>query len=370
MYRRRLSLLALALLLAIPACRRSRITPFGGLAFVAADRGISVVDLESFSLAARIPLQSQPLQIAADPARRRLYVMGEGGAAGLTILDAATWQPLRTFWLGEQPLRFRLSADNQRLYALEAHRRRLRVFDLEPLQERGEIPLGGVPVDFDITPDGRWACISLGHGEAEILDLEARRVAGSAPVGRDPGPVAIRYDGRQAFIANRAARSIAILEIPSGRLLTNLALGAEPGTLRFKPDGGELFVSGADRSTVVIISAYRNEIDQPLLAGSAPNDMAVTRDNQLLFVANGGANTVSVVDIGDRRTIAAVPVGLEPRRVVLTPDDEWALVLNYGSGDMALIRRRGVQQGRERVRPLFSMIPVGSRPVDVAVLAR
>jgi DNA-binding beta-propeller fold protein YncE len=77
-----------------------------------------------------------------------------------------------------------------------------------------------------------------------------------------------------------------------------------------------------------------------------------------------------VIRIDNRRTVAAVPVGDEPHRVALTPDDQYALVLNRGSGDMAVIRRRTVESGRERVTAPFTLIPVGSRPEDLAIEPR
>ena len=367
--------LALAMSAALSGCRRNRPIPFAGWAFVAAagDSAVAVVDLESFSVRRRIPLQSRPAQIIADASRHRLYVRGEGGPAGLTVIDALTLEPTRTLWLGDKLARLRLSPDGRLLYSLDARAHRLRSFDVETSQAHRDIALSGLPADFDLSPDGHWAGVTLGGGQVAIVDLEQGRVTASVAVGQEPGPIAIRYDGRQAFVANRAGRTVSVLEFPAGRLITHLGLGARPASLCFKPDGGELFVSGSDRSMVVIIAAYRNEIDQPVLAGSEPDDMAVTRDNQLLLVANSGANTVSVIGIDDRRTLAAIPVGRDPRRIVLTPDDQWALVLNYGSGDMAVIRRRTAEQpGKvgDRTRSLFSMIPVGNEPVDVAVLAR
>ncbi|HYM12286.1 MAG TPA: hypothetical protein VEU62_16240, partial [Bryobacterales bacterium] len=172
---------------------------------------------------------------------------------------------------------------------------------------------------------------------------------------------------------NRSERLVSVIDLPSGRLVAQLPLNARPEALRFKPDGGELFVSGGDSSAVIILSAYRDEIDEPMLAGVEPRDMAITRDNHLLFVSNSAANTVSVLNIDDRRPLASVPVGEKPDRVALTPDDQYALVLNRGSGDLAVIRVAAVTRARDRTQPfqpLFTMIRVGSDPVDLAVQAK
>ena len=364
----------LVLLLTLSGCRHGGGGPSAGYAFVAVAgaASVAVADLASFTVVRHIPLRGRPVQLVSDPTRRTLYVMGEGGSAGLTVIDTAKLEIRRSLWLAEKPQRLRLSPDGKRLYVLDGRSYALKTLDPETLMHGREIRLPKAPVDLDISPDGRWACVSLASDEVTVLDLANWKVTATVPVGREPASVAVRFDGRQAFVANRADRNISVIDLTAGRLVAHLPLGTRPEALRFKPDGGELFVSGGDGSVVVIISAYRDEINQPLLAGAEPRDIAISRDN-LLFVANSAANTVSVINIDDRRTLAAVPVGEEPHRVVLTPDDQHALVLNRKSGDMAVVRRSAPPRGRDRIQPpftLFTLIPVGSHPVDLAVQAR
>jgi DNA-binding beta-propeller fold protein YncE len=64
-----------------------------------------------------------------------------------------------------------------------------------------------------------------------------------------------------------------------------------------------------------------------------------------------------------------VAVGSEPSSVTITPDDRYALVLNRRSGTMAVIRLASVVPRRAREAPLFTTVPVGSKPVSLAVLA-
>lgn len=373
--RRRRHAFMLAVLALLPAsfgCRRSRGTVVEGYAFVATAGGstVAVVDLASFSVVRQIPLGSPPLQIVSDAARRSLYVMGAGGPAGLTVIDAAKLEVKRSLWLGEQPQRIRLAPDGERLYLIDGRSQLFKSINLETMAQQQQVHLNGAPVDFDVSADGRWACVSLASAEAAVLDLAQWKSVATVRIGGHPGAVAVRHDSRQAFIANRTSRNISIVDLPSGRLVTHLPLNARPESMRFKPDGGELFISAGDASAVVILSAYRDEIDQPLLAGAEPRDIAITHDNRLLFVANSGANTVSVINIEDRRMLASVPVGEEPHRVALTPDDQYALVLNRKSGDIAVIRAAAVGGERGRIQPLFTLIPVGSQPADLVVQAR
>ncbi len=65
--------------------------------------------------------------------------------------------------------------------------------------------------------------------------------------------------------------------------------------------------------------------------------------------------------------MAAAPAGAEPGFIAITPDNQYALVLNRRSGDMAVIRIAAITAKRTKSAPLFTMIPVGSKPVGAAV---
>jgi YVTN family beta-propeller protein len=97
--------------------------------------------------------------------------------------------------------------------------------------------------------------------------------------------------------------------------------------------------------------------------------MGASEDPPYLFVTNPEAGDVTVIDVDSQRVIAVVAAGAYPCDVTVTPGGEYALVLNRDSGDMAVIRVAALMGRRGRLAPLFTMIPVGSRPVSAVVWA-
>jgi YVTN family beta-propeller protein len=126
---------------------------------------------------------------------------------------------------------------------------------------------------------------------------------------------------------------------------------------------------------VVIVFPFTTEIWQTVLAGRAPGAMAVTDSPSFLLVANPETNSVTVLDVDSQKLVALVEVGQRPGQILLTPDQQYALVLNEGSGDMAVIRTYSLRspqlasRSRFKSAPLFTMIPVGEKPVSAAVVA-
>jgi hypothetical protein len=98
------------------------------------------------------------------------------------------------------------------------------------------------------------------------------------------------------------------------------------------------------------------------------------------MVANRETNGITVLDFNDYSLVAIVAVGQGPGQILLTPAPErqYVLVLNETSGDLAVIRAKSLattpngalrsMNARARVAPLFTLIPVGERPVSAAVV--
>jgi YVTN family beta-propeller protein len=96
---------------------------------------------------------------------------------------------------------------------------------------------------------------------------------------------------------------------------------------------------------------------------------AVGEDTDYLLVSNPQSGELTIIDIDTHSVVAIVAVGREPGYIAVTPDRQYALVLNRASGDMAVIRIAAIAAKRSKSAPLFTMIPVGSKPVAAAVRA-
>jgi len=173
------------------------------------------------------------------------------------------------------------------------------------------------------------------------------------------------------MLAGSAARLASFVTVPEARTIAHLPLAIEPKRITSKPDGGELYLTGDGLDAVVVLYPYLGEVGETVLAGRRPAAMAAvsTPDVDYLFVANPEAGNVTILDITTHKMVGAVPVGKDPSFVTITPDGQYALVLNRASGDMGVIRVKAVVRNRGKSAPLFTMIPVGSRPVAAAIRA-
>ncbi len=361
-----------------------RATGFSGYAFIANQEGgaIAVVDLEVFAVARHIRLDGSPTAVIANPRNARIYALTPDNGS-IHEIRAANFTFSRKLQVASSAVATRLAPAGDALYVLCRRPKQLVRLSLEPMQISWTLPLPEEPADFDISPDGNTIAVSSGCS-VTFIDLPLRR---SFPPVRTTGEIGLvrfqplhsadraKSDSNQLIAANVSQRMLSMFDVPSRRLVVNLPLAVRPDHLCFKSDGGQVFVTGEGMDAVVAVYPYYTpQIRETVLAGHSPGAMAASTSPGYLFVANPKSAAVSILDIETSSVLAVTPVGTEPSSIVITPDDQYALVLNQASGDMAVIRipnvtRSATEQRRWKKGPLFMLIPVGSKPVNAAVIA-
>lgn len=351
-------------------CGRKKGSGFPGYAFVANEeaKAVAAVDLTAFAVARHIGLDAAPTAVLAHPTERAVYVLTPASGR-IHEIDAATLKVRRTAQVADIAHSMRLAYPNGDLWVACSSPRQLVRVPLDTMRPDGAVALPHDPVDFDIAQDGKHAAVTFGGaGSLSMVDLEARKARPYAE-GRNLERVRFRSDGRAILAGDVGTRALAILDAPTGRAIVNLPLAVRPDNFCVKSDGGQLFITGEGMDAVVFVYPYNTEVAETVLAGQAPGAMAecVTPDANYLLVANPEAGDVSIVEIETRRVIAVTAVGRGPSFIGMTPDQQYALVLNRLSGDIAVIRIAAIAATRAKSAPLFTMIPVGSGPVSVAV---
>jgi DNA-binding beta-propeller fold protein YncE len=103
--------------------------------------------------------------------------------------------------------------------------------------------------------------------------------------------------------------------------------------------------------------------------------MACSENPDYLFVGSASGTDVCVLNIDNRRMVGIVDVTQQPTFIAITPDNQYALVLDEQSGNVAVIhiaaiRSTGIAGRYKSGASLFTMLPVGAKPVHAVVVPR
>lgn len=356
-------------------CASKKAAGFPGYAFVANQEGqaVAAVDLTAFAVVRHIRIEGQPTEVIAHPLHPTVYVLTpENGA--LHEIDSSKLAFRRKLSVGATAHSMRLAPDGKSIWVLTRKPNHLLRVDLRNFKVEAVLVLPAEPVDMDVVWEGNRAAVSFGGAAAPVIvNLTGQQIESTVKAATPVAIVRLQSDGKQLIAAHQDERMLSFYAVPSGEVVTRLPLAIKPKNLCFKQDGGQLFVTGDGMDAVVIVYPYRTEVRETVLAGHMPGVMAAAAgaDFDFLFVANPQSGDVTILNVATTplRVVGVAPVGKDPSFIVITPDDQYALVLNRESGDMAVIRMKNVAQNRARKAPLFTMIPVGSRPVSAVVQA-
>lgn len=345
------------------ACRKAPRTGPNSLAIVANHDGkaLAVVDLRVFAAIRHIHLNGYPSVLAVLPDQKVAALTPATGT--IHRVDITGLKVDATRQVAHEATTMQMSPDGRALYVL-AERWFIRV---NPLTMGTEWQLG-LPergISFDLSQETPHAIIAGENGRTILIDLSQRRIGWQWKTGEKPGPVHFLKNGQLVLVGSPAARRLSALDTLSGKPLVELPLSIEPENFCFKQDGGQLFITGGGNDAVVVVYPYQTQVAGTVLAGRMPGAMATSAAPDLLFITNPETGEVTVMDIRTHKVRAVVAVGQGPDRIVVTPDNNFALTLNRESGDIAVIRVDAMAGRRSKAAPLFTMIPVGSAPVDI-----
>lgn len=355
----------------LAACARRKASGYPGYALIATsgENSVAAVDLTSFRLVKQIDVGAPPAAVI--PAQDRSLVLTPS-TGSVHVVDAGLRRALvRT--LADQVSAIRLTPDQRHVAAIAAKSRELILADTTSLNVIRRHKLDAEPVALDVatTP---YAAVSTG-GTVELFHL----VSGQrwrAQMPGQAGALRFRADGQLLLVASPSDHSLTALQVPGLQTIAELPLGMAPDNLCFNADAGQLFVSGEGMDAVAIIFPYDTlEVEQTVLAGRDPGVMACSANPAYLFVASHSGSDVSILDVNSRKVIGIVEVGQKPAYIAVTPDSQYALILDELSGDMAVIHITGIRVTAEAHRQksgaaLFTVIPVGAKPVQAAIVPK
>jgi len=377
-----------ALLLASAAsagCGRKKAPRISGYCFVAnqGSRSVAVVSLERFRVLRQIPLDAAPAAVLAHPHRPRVFVLTPDNGTVYEIDDAA-YAVSRKARAGNQAVAMRLSPAGNAIWVLYRDPAALVELPLDSMQPGRRIHLPGPPDAFDVVLHNRRQ-VPL----AVVASRQDRTITlaslGNASVERtiaardEPSLAIFQWDGAQVIAGSWRERSATIFESATGKTVVRLPLPLAPRQFCTSADGGQVFITGDGMDAVVVLFPSQTEIYQTILAGRRPGAMTVTAKDarpSYLMLTNPQTDGITVLDIETYSLVAAVQVGRGPCQILLTADGQYALVLNEKSGDMAVVRmlalattpRGDYREYSPAPAPIFTLIPVGERPVSAALM--
>ena len=339
---------------------------------------VTVLDVVNLRQDRMLRAGNNPTGVAINQKRNEVYVVNSGSDS-VSVINAEKNIVVATIPVHQKPYFISVAPDGERAYVANSGSNNVSVINLDKRREIAAIGVGEAPGYAQVSPDGRTLVVSnrLGNSVSVIdaITLRVRSVFQGCPGATD---IVILPHSNKVFIACSGGHQVMVLALatpPSASpknattqngtsiqtkdaLLALLDVGKTPVHLAMKPDSGEIFVSNFDSDSISEIATGTNEVGGMYMVGEHPSSGIVSADNSILYISNFDSASIGVFSVDTARLVGTARAGDGPDALAFSAAGNLLFAVDSRSDDVAVIRTSQ--------NSLFTMLPTGSKPNDIA----
>ena len=229
------------------------------------------------------------------------------------------------------------------------------------------IPVGSTPGFVAITPDGRFAYIANRAAKTvTVLDTTVNKVTATIPVTAGPPQfIAFSPDGSRAYVSvyndDKTINLAVVINTRTTKPLQEIPVEQKPYALAVTPDGKSVWVPSHDAGAIDIIDVASSTVTEKLAVAKNPHWVTFSQDGSKAYVANHESNVLSVIDVASRAVVTTIPVGTSPHSVAVSPNGTQVALVCFDSNDVYFIDPVTNQ--------VIGTTSVGTNPQDISYSA-
>lgn len=263
---------------------------------------LTLVDTETMTIRASVPLPGKPAAVAADGARGRIMAVAVD-TAKLHVFDLSGQSravhdlPGAPFGLAIRPATGTALVTDWTGHLLEvdpADGRILTRWDTGAIPSGVAVSEGGLIVTADRDAD-----------QVSLIDARGVRVV---PVGHHPFGVTIH--GPLIFVTNVLSDTVSVIDPVTARVTATIPVGERPYAVAFAKGRG--FVTNQYGASLTVFDAETLAVIGQVETDEYPEGIAATGDGQLL-VANWFSDTLQQIDAGTMQVVKTLDMPEGPR---------------------------------------------------------
>lgn len=340
------------------------------------DNTVSVVDLSTKTVKAKIPVGQTPVGEAITPDGSKVYITNSATHSVSVISTASNTVtaiiPLVDFTTGIGYIK----SD----------------FDY--------VPVAGRPEGIAVSPDGKKVYVA-NSGIAYTINIldNSNNIIGKTDVyivyvidtttgdvgmlslGRNPTGLCFNRDGTLLYVSDFNSNVISVVDVKqanpvrplviSGRgnpiinagiatVVGNIAEPTDhsnvtnpgvtsPYIMALTPDGSRLYVTNVNYGTVTAINTATNTIIATINVGQFPGGICISPDGSKVYVASSGSNSVAVISTATNSVIQTYYSFDSPSALSLSPDGKLLYINNASISDLTVSDANGTSSSREYI---------------------
>ena len=304
------------------------------------DGTVSVIDAETFSVTATVPVGKRPIDIVAHPDGSRVYVSNRNSNT-LSVIDTMTNEVIATVPMAGRPLSMDINSDGSRVYLANWEPGLVQVVDTATNSVISDIR-ASAPGHVAVHPDDSLVYATTGT-RISVIDASTNERIDSVRTSLDGATwsLEVHPDGGRLYVNNAPIFPgfVGVIDTATMTQKSKIRVGQGATGIAIHPDGDSVYVSNRADDTISVIDTETDSVTDTISVsrGNFPTGLAVHPNGNLLYVTNWFGNSVSAIDLQTNEVLGTIPVGREPGQVtfaVLEPLSSF--LLQAGDADQDL----------------------------------
>ncbi len=236
-----------------------------------------------------------------------------------------------------------LPADGGALFVSMPASDKVAVVSTSTFQVAAEIDAGARPMRLALQPDESYLWVTSGDGvpaeRSTVTVIAARdpghRVAARIALGAGAHDIAFSDDSRTAFVTNKAAGTVSVIDVPSLTVAREIPTGRSPGRVAFSRIARAAYVTDALDGSVTVLDAERREVVTRIATEPGVAGIAFDRKGRFGFAWNPDKDELAIVDAAQNRVVQTGHMDKGPDQVTFS--DTLAYVRHSGTDTVLMI---------------------------------
>jgi YVTN family beta-propeller protein len=197
------------------------------------------------------------------------------------------------------------------------------VVDTEAFRLTSTVPAGKTPTRLALSPSGRTLWVgndarAVDQSGVTVLDAETLQPLATIPTGAGHHEIALSGDDRYAFVTNRGAGTVSVIEVASLKKVKDLPVGPTPISIGWSSLSQRIYVAEGKEGRIAVIDPIALEVSSRIQARPGLGPMRFSEDGRWGFLVNSMEHVVHVVDASQDRLVHAVKVAGKPYQLAVT----------------------------------------------------
>lgn len=239
-----------------------------------------------------------------------------GPAKKVIALDLASNRIIKTIPVKPETHGLAVTKDGKELYVPSMKGfETIFVYKSSTGKEVAAIYVGGPQHHVAISPDGKYAYLSVMPSSVSVIDITTRKKIASVKVGAGPDSVAFSPDSKYAYITNSEDDTVSVIKTSTHQTVATIAVGELPDHIVVSPDGRKVFLTNNFSENISVIDTATNKVIATIPAGRGTHGIAISPDGKFVVATNRGGSTYVVIDAVNNKRLRVVEIGQEPEHV-------------------------------------------------------